>query len=112
MDNITLYKLILEGIFNLQNHVWVKPRRNILWPGKIPCWGMYTGEHMGGKKFDHRIEYNPQATEKQIFATLAHEYVHAWQMEMGLELEHEEQEAFRDWEQYFKTHYGVNLQEI
>jgi len=109
MDKILWYRMILGDIFQLKYIPHVVRKSRIIWPGKIPCWGMYYGEYVG-KRIHHRIEYNYKTDDKTIFTTLAHEYVHAWQMENGLELEHSEQKQFREWEDYFKTHFDLDLQ--
>lgn len=79
-----------------------------MWPGRISCWGMYEGEWVKNK-LKHRIEYNYKTTDEIIFATLAHEYVHAYQMEKDEELEHDNS-TFIFWEKYFWEYYGIRLQ--
>lgn len=109
MHTITLFKLVLDDIFQLKYTPHIVRKSKIMWPGRIDCWGMYYGEIVKNK-IKHRIEYYYKTTPEIIFATLAHEYVHAWQNENGLELEHDSQEEFRNWESYFLKHFGVNLQ--
>lgn len=46
---------------------------------------------------------------RQIFATMAHEYVHAWQEENELELAHSGQKQFRIWRDYFKEYYNLDI---
>lgn len=70
--------------------------------------GMYYGDEVKGK-FKHRIEYDYKTTPENIFTTLAHEYVHAWQMENGFELEHDTPE-FIMWEKHFREYWDIDLQ--
>lgn len=110
MNKILWFKLILDDIFELKTKPHIVRKGKITWPGNIDCWGMYEGEPTRNGKFRHRIEYYYKTNDETIFSTLAHEYVHAWQMEKGLELEHSEQKEFRDWEDYFLNHFDVKLQ--
>lgn len=110
MNKILFFKLVLQDIFKLTGNVHIVRKRNLIWPGKIPCVGMYTGEMDSRGKYQHRIEYDDRTTDENIFGILAHEFVHAWQMENGLELEHDEQPEFVEWEGYFAHHFDVELQ--
>lgn len=111
MNQIQLFNIILQDTFKLKSKPFVVRRGRIMWPGKIPCWGMYSGE-MIKNKFRHKIEYYYKTNPKTIFSILAHEYVHAWQMENNLELEHSKQKEFRVWLRYFRRYYGVDIEGI
>lgn len=108
MDKITLYKIILNDIFNLRSKPHVVRKGKITWPGNIDCMGMYYGDTVKGKP-KHRIEYYYKTSDENIFATLCHEYVHALQYENDLELDHDS-ECFKNWENYFETYWGIKLQ--
>lgn len=110
MNKILFFRLILDDIFELKSKPHIVRKRNIIWPGKIDCWGMYYGEPTKGNKFRHRIEYNYRTNDETIFTTLAHEYVHAWQNENGLELDHNKKCRFSEWEDYFLDNFGIKLQ--
>ena len=105
MNNIEFFRLILQDEFNLKNYVWIKPKRNIRWAKSIKCFGMYEGEHIRGDKYSHIIEFDKTMCDYDIFRTLAHEFIHAWQMENNLELEHEEQKEYKEWADYFLEYY-------
>jgi hypothetical protein len=107
MHKITLYREILGDIFHLKFPVLVVRKSRIIWPGRIDCWGLYEGEWVN-KKLKHKILYNYRTSDEVIFQTLCHEYVHAWQMERDLELEHDSPE-FLNWDCYFKNHWGFSL---
>lgn len=111
MNQIQLFKLVLQDIFKLKSKPLVVRRGRIMWPGKIDCWGMYSGEPTR-KGFKHKIEYFYKTVPETIFSILAHEYVHAWQMENGLELEHSEQKEFRIWQRYFRRYYQIDIEGI
>ena len=72
----------LQKIFNLKEPVRVSIG-NPLWKGEAIN-GLYTWEGFHTITVDHGI---PFGTEE--FANIvAHEYIHAWQCEMGLKLSH------------------------
>lgn len=108
MNNILLYRLILQDIFQLEYIPHVVRKSKITWGGNTDCYGMYYGETVG-KRIKHRIEYYYKTTPEIVFATLAHEYVHALQMEQNLDLDHDG-EVFKYWEDYFRDHFDVELQ--
>ena len=109
MDKITLYRMILGDVFQLKYVPHVVRKSRIIWPGNIECMGMYYGETTRGDRIKHRIEYYYKTTDEIIFTTLAHEYVHAWQMERNLDLDHDSPE-FKMWEDYFLNHFDLKLQ--
>jgi len=56
-----------------------------------PCMGMYEGTKFSEKKIAHKIRLSTSEikSDRQLFCTLAHEYVHAWQMENNQDLGHD-----------------------
>lgn len=108
MHKIALFQLVLNDIFNLKTKPHVVRKGKIIWPGNIDCMGVYYGDTVRGKP-KHRIEYFYKTSDENIFATLAHEYVHAWQYENDFELEHDHP-SFKTWESYFKKHFDLELQ--
>ena len=109
MDQIVLFKTILGEVFRLKSPVLLVKRKKITWPGNIDCYGLYTGEELGNGKHKHKIEYYYCTDSETIFTTLAHEYVHAWQMENNMELEHDNP-AWIMWEKHFREWWGIELQ--
>lgn len=110
MHKMTLYRTILGEIFPLKYPVLIVRRKSIIWPGNVPCWGLYSGEWIGNK-LKHKIEYNYRTGDETVFKTLCHEYVHAYQMELGEELEHDNP-TFLLWEDHFVNHWGFSLFEL
>jgi hypothetical protein len=45
----------------------------------------------------------------ELFATIIHEYVHAWQSENNLPVNHSPSGYFHYWRKYFRRYYGVNI---
>lgn len=107
---IELFTLILDDIFQLKYTPKVIRKPRLLWNNKHECWGLYYGETNNKGKIKHRIEYQFTHDKERIFTTIAHEYVHAWQNEHGLNLEHSEQKEFRKWKKYFEKHFNVMLE--
>lgn len=108
MDKVLFFRLVLDEVFMLKSKPHVVRKSKIIWPGNIECMGMYYGDKIRDK-YKHRIEYYYKTTDENIFATIAHEYVHCWQMENNLELEHDNP-SFIAWENYFRKHFDLELQ--
>ena len=73
------------------------------------CYGVWNCDEYRGR-FHHKISIAIDMIESDalLFATIAHEYVHAWQMEAGLDREHDNT-SFLTWAKYFKKFYGVEI---
>lgn len=89
------------SIFKLKYPVKVKHVDNLKW-GKATCMGVY--EWDSAKKV-HTIKLLKGAPDVN---TLAHEYIHAWQCEMGLKLSHGR--VFKFWAEYLRE-YGYTISE-
>lgn len=106
----SLFRLILEAEFRLKNRVNFRQRDRILFDG-AECFGDYWGEPLDSGGFQHKIRVATSEvhTPEALFATLAHEYVHAWQMETGRELDHDLASGFAGWQEHFQRHYGIDI---
>ena len=109
-DNAKLFQLILQNEFKLKNRVNFAKTKVLRFDGDS-CMGMYEGENISDKKINHkiRIATSEVKSDFDLFSTLAHEYVHAWQMEHGLDLGHDAKSGFTQWREYFHKNYAVDL---
>ena len=109
-DYLNLYQNILRDTFQLRSPVHVRVSRQCRLDGE-DCYGLYYGEYINPRRSLHsiRISRKMHRTPEEWFATLAHEYVHAWQTEQGLDLDHDEESGFERWREYFWQHWGLDL---
>lgn len=82
--------------FKLKYPVKLKYVRKLKW-GKSPCMGIY--EWDSGKQI-HVIKVDSDIRGDDHMNTIMHEYIHAWQCEMGLKLNHGR--VFKWWAEYLK----------
>lgn len=108
-DTMRLFQLMLQDEFKLKSRVNFAKTKVLRFDGDS-CMGMYEGEK-AGKKYLHkiRIATSEVNTDLDLFSTLAHEYVHAWQMEKDKELDHDTDSGFVAWRNYFNAYYGVDI---
>lgn len=106
--DVRLFQLMLQDIFKLKSHVNFRKNRVIRMDG-ASCFAVYEGYRINAKKHFHIIRLATSEIKDQIdlFATMAHEYVHAWQMENDKELDHEKE--FEIWRKHFLTCYNVDI---
>ena len=106
--DIALFEAILKDIFKLKSKPHVSKTKSLKFDGEM-CWGMYDGYEKKPGKFVHkiRIATNTGTDINQLFATIAHEYVHAWQHEKGLEIDHSY--SFKKWQFYFKKYFEIEI---
>jgi hypothetical protein len=105
-----LFQLILQNEFGLKNRVNFRKTKIIRYDGDS-CFGDYWGESVGRNKFSHkvRIATSEIKSDMDLFATMAHEYVHAWQMENRLDLDHDQESGFEKWREHFLKYYQVDI---
>jgi predicted metalloprotease with PDZ domain len=105
-----LFQLILQDELKLKSRVNFRKTKVIRYDGDS-CFGDYRGESMGRGKFLHRVRFATSEIKNDVdlFATMAHEYVHAWQMENDRELDHDTASGFTAWRNYFMTNYGIDI---
>ena len=105
-----LFQVMLQDIFKLKSRVNFRKCKVIRYDGDS-CFGDYWGESIGRGKFSHkiRIATSEIKSDFDLFATMAHEYVHAWQMEELLDLDHDKESGFETWRDYFLKHYQIDI---
>lgn len=110
---IRLFENILRDEFKLKSRIHINKCRVIRYDGDS-CFGDYRGESIGRGKFMHkiRIATSEVKSDYDLFATLAHEYVHAWQMEKLLDLDHDSKSGFTKWKNYFKAYYQIDIESM
>lgn len=96
----------LDRIFNLKYPIRVSFKKKLVWgKKKLPCMGIY--EWDSEKKIHNIILARELVKGVELGNTLAHEYIHAWQCEMGLKLNHGR--VFKWWAEYLKkSKYSVS----
>lgn len=107
---LQLFRCILQDTFNLRSHVHVRVSKQIRLD-REDCYGLYYGEKLSPKRSLHSIRVSKKLhkTPEQYFATLAHEWVHAWQTEHDKELDHDAASGFDMWREYFMDNYSIDL---
>lgn len=109
-DKTRLFQLILQDTFKLKHRVNFAKNKVIRFDGDL-CMGMYEGTKFSEKKINHKIRLSTSEikSDRQLFCTLAHEYVHAWQMENDQDLAHDAKSGFTQWRKYFNDTYKVDI---
>lgn len=106
--DLRLFECILMNELKLKFKPNVRLSRSIKLDGDV-CFGLYEGDYVGRGKYVHTIRINKSEVKNAImfFSTLAHEYVHAWQMENERDVDHEKE--FLKWCAVFAVDYGVDI---
>jgi len=109
-DTFKLFQLMLQDEFKLKHRIHFAKNKVLLYDGDS-CMGMYIGEKFSEKKIFHKIKIATTEVKSDIdlFTTLAHEYVHAWQMENDLDIAHTTESRFTEWREYFKCYYDLDI---
>ncbi len=109
-DTMRLFELMLQDEFKLKSRINFAKTKVLRFDGDS-CMGMYEGYKISNKKFCHkiRIATSEVKTDEDLFTTMAHEYVHAWQMENDLDIDHTKESGFKKWQDYFVAHYDADI---
>jgi hypothetical protein len=101
---------MLQDEFKLKHRINFAKTKVLRFDGDS-CMGMYEGEKFSEKKINHKIRIATSEMKSNIdlFTTLAHEYVHAWQMENDLDIAHNTESRFTEWREYFKCYYDLDI---
>lgn len=70
------------------------------------CVGLYEDE---GDYHQIKISRAEIWNPVELFATICHEYIHAWQSEKGLPVNHSPVSKFPLWRKHFRLTYNVDL---
>lgn len=108
MTNLALFERILNDLLQLKHPPVVRISKTIRFQ-KADCYGLYEGEETRKGRFTHKIRVSKALANDPaaLFAVLAHEFIHAWQMEFGLDTHHDK--AFINWAKYFAKRYLVDI---
>jgi len=108
--DLALFSAILQETFKLKFKPVMRTKTSVKFQGDA-CFGVYSGEGFTNGKFKHTITIARDAvkTREALFATMAHEFAHAWQMENMLELTHAKAEKFDYWKNYFSYWFNVDI---
>ena len=107
---LELFEYMLLDIFNLNCKPVTRFSRQIKYQ-RDDCYGLYDGEPISENRFFHKIRISRKLikTSEALFSTMAHEYVHAWQMERGLEVYHDKANKFDYWTNYFQVRFNIDI---
>ena len=106
---LELFETILLDIFKLKKKPTVVYSRQIRF-NNSDCYGLYCKIDTK-KSYQHKIRVSRKYIKnpEQLFGVLAHEYVHAWQIENDKELDHGILGGFMNWTLYFLKHYDIDI---
>ena len=107
---LELFEYMLQDIFLLKSKPVTRFSRQIKYQ-RDECYGFYDGEPVSNNRFWHKIRISRKLikTSEALFSTMAHEYVHAWQMEKGLEVLHDKESKFDYWHNYFLVRFNIDI---
>jgi len=107
--DVILFSDMIQDEFKLKYTPEIIIKKQITYFG-CDVYGMYQG-FFKTKGFKHKIWLDEGMIENklQLFATIAHEFVHAWQTENDLNLSHGAKNQFTDWNEYFQSTYSIDL---
>jgi hypothetical protein len=109
--DIALFSQILRDCMGLKVMPVIRVKSQVKMTGDL-CFGLYEGDIVKNK-FVHKIiiAKSMVKSRKALFATIAHEFVHAWQMENSVEVDHSVGSSYEAWYFYFKTAYNIDITE-
>ena len=104
-----LFELVLLDVFKLKKRPVTVFSREIHF-NQNECYGLYSAVDTRRSYF-HKIRVSRKLikTPEQLFALMAHEYVHAWQVENSRDLSHDEASKFEYWTNYFQVRFNVDI---
>lgn len=107
--NIELFKLILQDEFCLKSEPKIVIKKLLELDGEH-CFGLYYGDKIK-KRFRHKIKISKLENQSVItlFNTLAHEYIHCWQLENDFDCLHDTETMFEVWREYFINKYQIDV---
>lgn len=103
--DIELFQSIAETEIKIHRPVVLQVCKTVTLDGYY-CVGLYEDrEDYHLIKVSRAEIWNP----RELFATIVHEYVHAWQSENNRQLTHTRKSGFENWRGYFQLNYGVDI---
>ena len=108
--NIELFRLILQDIFLLKSEPKIVVKKSLKLDGEN-CFGLYYGDNINNR-FCHKIKISKSENQsvKTLFNTLAHEYIHCWQLENDFDCLHDTETMFQIWREYFINKYQIDVE--
>ena len=106
---LELFEHILLDVFKLKMKPVTRFSREIIY-NQNECYGLYSAVDTRRSYF-HKIRVSRRLikTPEQLFALMAHEYVHAWQAENDHDLLHDETSKFEYWHNYFQVRFNCDI---
>jgi Zn-dependent peptidase ImmA (M78 family) len=108
-SEIALFSAVLADELKLLSIPIVEVKPSIKWK-KCPCWGLYITND--NKNHIVWLARNAITTKSELFAVMAHEFVHAWQTEKGYNTGHGAKSKFDYWANYFAYWYNFDIVEM
>ena len=107
---IAYFSGICDSEFKLKSKPIIKVLKSVRMEN-CECYGIYTGVKFSYNTYEHEIKISKilNKTDICLFNTIAHEYVHCWQLENRLPLAHDKNSGFKMWRKYFKQFYKIDL---
>lgn len=106
---IALFSAILVGELKLRSVPVVVVKPSIKWEDCV-CWGLYLTDD--DKNHTVRLARDAITTKEELFAVMAHEFVHAWQIENNYNTGHGAKSKFDYWINYFSYWYNFDIVEM
>ena len=110
--SLTLYNDVLQDLFKIESYLYVRTKQMSYWD-RAYCFGLYTQwVTPSNNKMKHEILIAKREIDNELalFATMAHEYCHAWQAENEILIDHGE--SFKVWNDYFRQEYNLDIQHM
>jgi hypothetical protein len=103
--DIELFQSIAESEIRLCKPVSLRVCKTVKL-NSVYCVGLYEDEwDYHSIKISRAEIWNPV----ELFATIIHEYIHAWQSENDLPVNHSSAGRFPNWRKYFRRYYNIDI---
>ena len=101
---------ICDSEFKLKSKPLIKVLKSVRMEN-CECYGIYTGTKFAYNIYEHEIKISKMLnkTDTLLLNTIAHEYVHCWQLENRLPLTHDKKSGFKLWRKYFLRKFKIDL---
>lgn len=103
--DLELFQLVAESETGIRRPVVLQVCKTVQLDGDY-CVGLYEDE---GDYHLIKLSRAEIWTPSELFATIVHEYIHAWQSENDLPVDHDADSQFPDWQQYILENYQVDI---
>lgn len=102
----------------LRKELSLKHKPQVTFAKKIKgCFGTYSGKRWTDGSCEHKIVVSKEQLKNdtpediKLFCIMAHEYVHAWQMESKIDQKklHNKSSGFKRWIKHFEKEYCIDI---